>query len=111
MIRRVISVAAPAVALLIVLSCASEAEASKPRLAFGVLAGTVRSTADEAATQRLLGAIGLDRQIAFIAYDGNLKSSTERCDDTLYAQRQKVLETSRAPLVFIPGQYDWADCG
>jgi hypothetical protein len=110
-IRHVTRIVAPAVALLVVLSCASEAGAVKPRFAFGVVAGAARSTADEAATQRLLEAIGLDRQIAFIAYDGNLKSQTERCDDTVYAQRQQVVETSRAPLVFIPGQYDWADCG
>jgi hypothetical protein len=110
-IRRVTRIVAPAVALLVVLSCASEAEAVKPRFAFGVVAGTVRSTADETATQGLLEAIGLDRQIAFIAYDGNLKSPTERCDDTVYERRQQVLETSRAPLVFIPGQHDWADCG
>ncbi len=111
MIRNVTRIVASAVALFVVLSCASEAAAVKPHFAFGVVAGTVRTTADEAATQRLLKAIGLDQQIAFVAYDGNLKSPTERCDDTVYAQRQQVLESSRAPLVFIPGQHDWADCG
>jgi hypothetical protein len=115
-IRHATGILASAVALLVVviLSCASSAAAAaavKPRFDFGVIAGTMRSPADEAATQRLLEAIGLDPQIAFIVYDGNLKSSTEPCDDTVYAQRQQVLERSRAPLVFIPGQYDWADCG
>ncbi len=70
----------------------------------------MRSTADEAVTQQLLEAIGLEPHVAFIVYDGNLKSASEHCDDDLYEQRQQVLETSRVPLVVIAGQHDWADC-
>jgi hypothetical protein len=109
-IRRVARIIAPVVALAFAPLHPSEAEAAKPHFAFGVIAGTMRSLADEAATQRLLEAIHLEPQIAFVVYDGNLKSASERCDDALYEERQQVLETSRAPLVYVAGQHDWADC-
>lgn len=48
--------------------------------------------------------------MAFVAYDGNFKGAAEPCSDALYTQRQQLLEASRAPLVLVPGQHDWADC-
>jgi hypothetical protein len=110
-IHRIARIVAPVVVLLIAPLYWSEAEAAaKPHFSFGVMSGTMRSAAGEAATQRLLEAIGLEKQIAFVVYDGNLKGATERCDDALYETRQQVLQTSRAPLVFVAGQHDWADC-
>jgi hypothetical protein len=111
-IHRIARIVAPVVALLLVAPLHwSEAEAAtKPHFSFGVLSGTMRSAESEVATQRLLEAIGLEQQIAFVVYDGNLKSATERCDDALYETRQQVLQTSRAPLVFAAGQHDWAEC-
>jgi hypothetical protein len=90
---------------------ARDAQAAKPHFAFAVISGTIQSANDEAASQRLLEALGIDRHIAFIAYDGNFKGPAERCSDALFARRQQLLETSQAPLVFIPGEQDWADCG
>ncbi|HTI16944.1 MAG TPA: hypothetical protein VL598_04715 [Trinickia sp.] len=109
MSRRVLRIVASAVALLAALSCTCEAEAAKPRFAFGIIAGPAHSAPDETATQRLLDVIGHE-QLAFVVYDGNLKGATQRCDDALYEQRQQVLQSSRVPLIFIPGQHDWADC-
>jgi hypothetical protein len=109
-IHRAARIVASVVTLLVALPHPDEAEAAKPRFAFGVIAGTMRSNAHEAATQRLLAAIALEPKVSFVVYDGNLKSAAEHCDDTLYEQRQNVLEASRAPLVLVPGQHDWADC-
>ncbi|HZZ01781.1 hypothetical protein [Paraburkholderia sp.] len=85
--------------------------AETPRYAFAVIANTMQSPADEAPTQRLIEAIGRDREVSFIVYDGNLKGAKEACRDALYERRHALLETSRAALFFIPGQHDWADCG
>ncbi|MFM0595992.1 MULTISPECIES: hypothetical protein [Paraburkholderia] len=93
------------------LMCAQPAHAEAQRYAFAVIANTLQNTADEAATQRLIDAIGRERDIAFIVYNGNLKGAREACRDALYERRHALLETSRPALFFIPGQHDWADCG
>lgn len=90
---------------------APPAQAQSLRYSFAVVAGTMTGTADEAATQRLLDAIGRERDLAFVVYDGNLKGAKEACRDALYERRHSVLETARPALFFIPGQHDWADCG
>lgn len=105
------SAAAASLAALLALALVRPAAAGKPHFAFAVIAATMRTSADEASTQRLLQAIGREQDIAFVVYDGNLKGPAEPCADSVYLQRQQVLETSRAPLVFLPGQYDWAECG
>jgi len=81
-----------------------------PHYAFAVITGTLQSPADEAPTQRLIDAIGRDPQVSFIVYDGNLKSASEACRDSLYEAREALLRAARPALVFIPGQHDWADC-
>jgi hypothetical protein len=102
-------------ALLVAIACIfavdRHAHAAGPRYTFAVVANTLQSPADEAPTQRLLEAIGRERQMSFIVYGGNLKGAKEACEDALYQQRQALLEASRTPLVLIPGQNDWVDCG
>jgi hypothetical protein len=99
------------VQLAAVFALATPAHAAAPRLTFAVIANTMHSPADEAATQRLIEAINRERDVSFIVYNGNLKGSKEACRDALYERRHMVLETSRIPLFFIPGQHDWVDCG
>ncbi len=84
--------------------------AAAPGYSFAVIANTMQSPADEAPTQRLIDAIGRERGVSFIVYDGNLKGPKEACRDALYERRHAVLETSRPALFFIPGQHDWIDC-
>ncbi|AFT86388.1 hypothetical protein [Paraburkholderia phenoliruptrix] len=86
------------------------AHAEAPAFSFAVIANTMQSPADEASTQRLIDAIGRERGVSFIVYDGNLKGAKEACRDALYERRHAVLETSRPALFFVPGQHDWVDC-
>jgi len=92
-------------------SCASYAKEPAPHYSFAVIGSTLQGSADEALTQRLLDAIARHADISFVVYDGNLKSSKEACRDSLIDTRHTLLETSKLPLIFIPGQHDWADCG
>ncbi|MFM0053425.1 hypothetical protein [Caballeronia grimmiae] len=80
-------------------------------LTFAVIADALARPADEAPVRQMLDAIGRDRDIAFIVYDGNVKGSTEACRDSIYQSRRDVLDGSRTPLVLLLGQHDWADCG
>ena len=85
--------------------------AQSPRYAFAVVANALTSQSEEASAQRLIDAIGRDPQIAFIVYDGNLKGAHEICADHLYERRHNILDASRPPLVFVPGERDWVPCG
>ncbi|CAG9267425.1 conserved exported hypothetical protein [Paraburkholderia unamae] len=87
------------------------AHAQSPRFAFAVVSNVLSSPGEEAATQRLIDAIGRDPQIAFTVYDGNLKGAHETCADHLYERRHDLLDASRPPLVFVPGERDWVTCG
>ncbi|RQH07861.1 hypothetical protein [Paraburkholderia dinghuensis] len=100
-----------AAAIVLTLPFGIAARAQTPRYAFSVVANVVTSQRDEPAAQRLIDAIGLDPQSAFLVYDGNLKGSREVCSDSLYEQRHAMLDASRTPLVFVPGQQDWVSCG
>lgn len=97
--------------LVLTLPFGPAARAQAPRYTFAVVANVVTSQRDEPAAQRLIDAIGLDPQSAFVVYDGNLKGAREVCADSLYAQRHAMLDASRAPLIFEPGQQDWVGCG
>nr|WP_025600922.1 hypothetical protein [Burkholderia sp. WSM2230] len=102
-----------ALASALVFACSlpvSLAHAQARSYRFAVIANTMQSPADEAPTQRLIDAIGRERGVSFIVYDGNLKGPKEACRDALYERRHAVLETSRPALFFIPGQHDWVDC-
>ncbi|MBB2929500.1 hypothetical protein [Paraburkholderia silvatlantica] len=85
--------------------------AQAPRYAFAVVANALSSQSEEPSAQRLIDAIGRDPQIAFTVYDGNIKGARETCADHLYERRHDLLDASRAPLVFVPGERDWISCG
>jgi hypothetical protein len=93
------------------LAGAKPAQAETSRFSFAVIGDTMRSPADEPATQRLIEAISRERNISFIVYNGNLKGAKEACRDGLYERRHALLEASRPALFFIPGEHDWVDCG
>lgn len=52
----------------------------------------------------------LDEDIAFVIHVGDLKAGWERCSDDLFAERHALLDRSPVPLVFTPGDNEWADC-
>ncbi|MFC5427720.1 hypothetical protein ACFPTO_02670 [Paraburkholderia denitrificans] len=85
--------------------------AQSPRYTFAVVANVLTSQREEPAANRLIDAISREPQPAFVVYDGNLKGPRETCADALYDRRRAMLDASRAPLVFVPGQHDWVTCG
>jgi hypothetical protein len=67
--------AALSVALVLTGGVSAHVQAAPVRYTFAVIAGTLQSPADEAPTQRLIDAIGRNRDMSFIVYDGNLKGA------------------------------------
>lgn len=50
------------------------------------------------------------QQVALIVHAGGLKGDTESCGDALLSTRQRILDDSPVPLLYIPGETDWAEC-
>ncbi|MBS1189025.1 MAG: putative transrane protein [Rhodocyclaceae bacterium] len=58
---------------------------------------------------KMLEAIA-DAQVDFVAHVGDIKSSRERCDDSLFEERKALFNASRAPFVLVAGDNEWTDC-
>lgn len=63
----------------------------------------------EADTTALFDQMGT-QQVALIIHAGGIKGDTESCADTVLGARQRVLDDSPAPLLYVPGETDWAEC-
>lgn len=50
------------------------------------------------------------QDLAFTAHDGDLKSGSSACTDTVYVQALLYFNSLRAPAAFTPGDNDWVDC-
>jgi len=92
--------------------------AAAPRRAAAPAAATVRLAliadqpqwpAAEARTARLLD-YAAERRLDFVVHLGGIKGDTESCGDALLAARQRLLDQSPLPLVYLPGETDWAEC-
>ncbi|WP_256701360.1 hypothetical protein [Caballeronia sordidicola] len=99
-----------AFALACVVMAAQAARAEAPPMSFAIASNVVNRSSDETTLQQMLDAIGRDRNTSFIVYDGNLKSEAEPCRDALYNTRQQIFDSSRKPVVLLPGGNDWASC-
>ena len=50
------------------------------------------------------------QELAFTAHDGDLKSGSSVCSDSVYVQALLYFNSLRAPAIFTPGDNDWTDC-
>ena len=50
------------------------------------------------------------QRLAFSVHDGDIKSGSSRCDDSVYVQFEGFLNSLRAPAIFTPGDNEWTDC-
>jgi hypothetical protein len=48
--------------------------------------------------------------MAFVVHVGDVKAATDPCTDRVLRERLELLDASARPLVFVPGDNDWADC-
>ncbi|MCB1965940.1 metallophosphoesterase family protein [Accumulibacter sp.] len=89
----------------LLLSCTSHAETWR----FAVIGDTPYSSYEEREFPRMLEDIaGESPQL--IVHAGDLKSSREPCSDTLFQDRRALLDASRVPLIYVPGDNEWTDC-
>jgi hypothetical protein len=50
------------------------------------------------------------QELAFTAHDGDLKSGSSECKDSVYTQALGYFNSLKAPAAFTPGDNDWTDC-
>lgn len=63
----------------------------------------------EARTTRLLELFA-ERKLSFVIHAGGIKGDTESCADAVLSARFRLLDQSPLPLVYVPGEPDWAEC-
>ena len=93
---------------------ANRARASAPvpaaeTIRVALIADQPQWPAAEAGTARLLDFLAA-RRLEFVVHLGGIKGDTESCGDTLLSARQRLLDQSPLPLVYLPGETDWAEC-
>ncbi len=65
-----------------------------------------------AAEDRLAALLDLlaERKLDLVVHAGGIKGDTESCGDAVLQSRQQLLDQSPLPLVYVPGETDWAEC-
>jgi hypothetical protein len=48
--------------------------------------------------------------VAFTAFDGDIKNGSERCDQPAYDLAARNFASFQRPLVYVPGDNEWTDC-
>ena len=74
-----------------------------------LIGDTPYSNYERAELPKMLKSI-TDHHVDLIAHIGDFKHGGDRCDDALFEDRFRLFETSRAPLLFVPGDNEWSDC-
>lgn len=87
---------------------ASVAAAEAP-FSFAVLGDAPYHSVEAFALARLLDGMAQER-VAFVVHVGDIKASFEPCSDELLKSRRALLDASPVPLVYVPGDNEWADC-
>ena len=92
------------------LACLVTSLPARPEIwRFGLIGDMPYSTAERTELPKMLEAIA-DTHVDFIAHIGDFKHGSDRCDDTVFIDRQQLFDTSRVPFVFLPGDNEWTDC-
>ena len=79
------------------------------RFSFAVLGDTPYFPHEVFAVPQLLASLA-GAGVAFAVHVGDVKHGSVPCTDELLAGRKAMLDATPVPIVFVPGDNDWADC-
>jgi len=77
---------------------------------FALIGDTPYGTATEPQFDRVIDAINAAPRVRFVLHTGDIKSGSERCDDSLFQQRFDQYQRFTKPFVYTPGDNEWTDC-
>jgi hypothetical protein len=92
------------------LSAASnEAALPTSQFEFAIIGDVPYNAQEEAKYPDLMAAI--DRtNVVFVVHNGDFKSGSSPCTDTLFSQRYGLFQTFKHPLIYVFGDNEWTDC-
>jgi hypothetical protein len=64
----------------------------------------------EAQFARVVAEVNADSGVDFVMHAGDIKSGSERCDNTLILHRFDEYQAFRRPFIYTPGDNEWTDC-
>jgi hypothetical protein len=76
---------------------------------FAIIGDTPYNSTEERILNDVLADIGKSN-VQFIVHNGDIKSGSELCSDTLLTKRLDQLKQSIKPLIYTPGDNEWTDC-
>jgi hypothetical protein len=84
--------------------------ASAAATSFAVIGDVPYTRAQAAAFPSLVASINADPDVVFAAHVGDIKSGTTPCQDETYAAVRLLFDSFTKPLLYTPGDNEWADC-
>ncbi|WP_300455797.1 metallophosphoesterase family protein [Accumulibacter sp.] len=76
---------------------------------FAVIGDTPYSSSELYELPRMLDNIAA-QHVDLIVHAGDFKGSREPCTDEVFLARRTLLDASRRPLIYVPGDNEWTDC-
>jgi hypothetical protein len=76
---------------------------------FAALGDTPYNAEEEARFIPLMAELN-SNDLAFVIHIGDFKSGWSDCSDELYRERREWFGLSHHPVIYVPGDNDWADC-
>lgn len=89
--------------------CAANLAPAADGFAFGVFGDTPYNGFERRHLPALIAQMDAE-PLAFVAHDGDIKSSSQRCDDGLFEARLADFQASFHPFIYVPGDNEWTDC-
>lgn len=83
---------------------------SAKSLTLAVIGDVPYGTEQEASFHRLIGAVNDDPKVRIAAHVGDIKSGSTTCSDERFAAVASAFATFEDPVVYTPGDNEWADC-
>lgn len=103
------TVVAPLLVLLALPTLAPAQAQADSTWRIALIGDTPYSAFERAELPKMLEVIA-DSGSELVIHVGDIKHGKDRCDDTLFADRHALFDTSRIPFVFVPGDNEWSDC-
>jgi hypothetical protein len=98
------------VAAALCIGCASAfAQPGPGSFSFGVFGDIPYSRHERQAAAAIVREMG-EQGLEFAIHLGDIKSGAEPCTDDLLAWTRTLFESSRHPLIYVPGDNEWTDC-
>jgi hypothetical protein len=95
--------------LVAVVALCAAVSASAAEFTFAALGDTPYSPDEEARFPDLIAEMNR-APLSFVVHVGDFKAASARCSDEVFQQRRDWFGYFHHPLVFVPGDNEWADC-